>query len=189
MIFDDTKMSEAEVSLSLALYLIRHNHVASDVFVAIDGAQIKTGKVIHFQIEDYMTVNKCKIISNQNEWRGTYKVEDFDYNVIVHSNPGKGDVVAKLSSGSDLRVESKKGPLLAVNGSKEYPLMREAIGQLITVVEYNESDRLAVAVPNTPKFKELAVRWRNAPLIKKLNISFLLIDRNGIIEGIDNILE
>ncbi|WML34329.1 hypothetical protein [Clostridium sp. OS1-26] len=168
MIFDETQMSEAEVSLTLALYLIRNNLVTSDVLVAIDGAQIKTGSTVHFQIEEFLLANKCRIVANQIEWRGTYKIDNFDYNMIVHSNPGKGDVVAKLISGVDLRVESKKGPLSRSAGSKEYPLMREAIGQLMTIEEYSESDRLAVAIPYAPKFKELANRWKKAPLMRML---------------------
>ncbi|WP_292466363.1 hypothetical protein [Methanolobus sp.] len=124
-------MPEAEVSLNLALYLILNDFVTSNVMVAIDGAQIKTGNNIHFPIEEFMAKKNCKMIKKQNDWRGTYRVDNAAYNIEVHSTPGKGDVVAKLISGVDLRVESKKGPLTNSKSSKEYPLIREAIGQLI----------------------------------------------------------
>lgn len=44
------KMPEAEVSLRLAVFLLKNKFVSSDVFVTLDGAQIKTGNTIHFHI-------------------------------------------------------------------------------------------------------------------------------------------
>ena len=47
-------MSEAEVSLRLAFYLLDYDLAASDVEVAIDGAQVKTGETIQFRIGDFI---------------------------------------------------------------------------------------------------------------------------------------
>jgi hypothetical protein len=182
-------MAEAEVSLMLALYLLRNRLVSSDVSVALDGAQIRTGDAIHFPIYEFLQNNKCKKLAGSSQgWQGVYKVGIFDYSLIIHSNPGKGDVVAKLDGGSTLRVECKKGPLVRIKGSKEYPLLREALGQLLTIGECNINDRLAVAVPNSIKFKELTSNWRNAPLIRKLQIGFLLVSTNGEVDGLDSLL-
>ena len=184
---NDTKMSEAEVSLNLALFLIRNKLVVSDVFVALDGAQIKTENTTYFHIEDFMKKNNCDFIDVQKEWRGTYRISGFEKKLIVHTTAGKGDVVARLIDGSNLRVESKKGDLKQTKGSKEYPLLREAIGQLMTFEEYTENDKLAVAVPYSSKFEELTSRWKDAPLIKKLKIRFLLVRKDGRVEGFDDI--
>jgi len=159
------------------------------VSVALDGAQIKTGDTIHFPIYEFLEKNNCeKVANNSRGWQGVYQVESFDYSLIIHSNPGKGDVVAKLDGGSTLRVECKKGPLVRIKGSQEYPLLREALGQLLTIDECNINDRLAVAVPNSLKFKELTSIWRNAPLIRKLQIGFLLVSTNGEVDGLDSLL-
>lgn len=184
---DISKMSEAEVSLELALYLIKSNKVNSDVKVAIDGAQIKTGTSIHFAIDKFLLNNKCVLVKRGNEWRGTYKVDNYDCHLVIHSNPGQGDVVAKLENGKILKVESKKGPLISKPGSPEYPLLREAIGQLMTIEDYNGDDILAVAVPYSKKFSELSGRWANAPLIKKLGIRFILVARDGAIKGLEDL--
>ena len=42
------KMPEAEVTLRLAIALIKGGHVSNDVVVAIDGAQVKIGKKVYF---------------------------------------------------------------------------------------------------------------------------------------------
>lgn len=38
---------------------------------------------------------------------------------------------------------------------------------------------------NTTKFEELASRWKNAPLIKKINLRFLLARRDGFVNGFE----
>jgi hypothetical protein len=44
------RMSEAKVSLRVAFYPLDRDLAASDVDVAIDGAQLRTGAAIHFSI-------------------------------------------------------------------------------------------------------------------------------------------
>jgi len=117
-------------------------------------------------------------------WRGIYSKPGCR-SIEIHSKPGFGDVVGAIADGKVLRAESKKGPLNRSASSQEYPLMREAIGQLMTISETDESmDVLAIAVPNSEKFRELARRWRVAPLIQRLAIRILLIDRDGSVTGL-----
>ena len=90
---------------------------------------------------------------------------------------------AKLKSGKIIRAESKKGPLGRSKSSQEYPLIREALGQIITINEVGESDLLAVVVPSSTKFEELALRWREAPFIKRCGILILTINRYNEVKG------
>jgi len=91
-----------------------------------------------------------------------------------------------MISGHTLRVECKKGPLVRSKSSQEYPLLREALGQLLTIAEVTERDLLAVAVPHSAKFQELAQRWRQAPLIKRFGIHVLTVDQTGNVFGFPN---
>ena len=183
----EVKMSEAEVSIRLALYLLHQNLVESDVEVAIDGAQIKTGGQVHFPIDEFLAQNNCTGVTLGTSWQRTYSVPANGCRIVIHSNPGRGDVVARLRSGHTLRVESKKGPLARSSSSQEYPLLREAIGQLMTIETVGPGDLLAVAVPKSTKFEELAARWRRAPLIHRLGIRLLLVDRTNRVEGLDGV--
>jgi hypothetical protein len=177
-------MSEAEVSLRLAFHLLDNGLAASDVDVAIDGAQIRTGGTVHFSIAEFLTQNACRPDTAFSSWQGIYCRADAKLRIRIHSNPGRGDVVARLSNGHTLRVESKKGPLGRSSSSPEYRLLREAIGQLMTVETAGDTDILAVAVPRSPKFTELTARWRRAPLIRRLGIRFLTVDRENSVEGL-----
>jgi len=142
-------MSEAEVSLRLADYLSNPERSVSSVQVAIDGAQIRIKDRIIFPLlrfmRDFGWTHKTG-----NDWRGVYSRKG-KLDINIHSNPGIGDVVSELVSGNTLRVESKKGTLFRSKSSQEYPLMREAMGQLMTISEVDESDILAIAVPRSIK--------------------------------------
>ena len=183
----DDRMSEAEVSLRLAFFLISHDIVVGDVRVAIDGAQVQTGEAVHFPILEFLKHSGC-VINESDRWHGTHSYREHTTQLVIHSSPGQGDVVAHLKNGHTLRVESKKGALSRSKSSSEYPLLREAIGQLMTVEEVGPSDLLAVAVPDSPKFRELAMRWRQAPLIARLGIQLLTVNRDGSVSGLSTLI-
>jgi hypothetical protein len=179
----DEKMSEAEVSLRLAFYLVERRLVASDVAVAIDGAQVQTAGTVHFPMADFLNGYGCTRTEGLESWQGHYSL-GVEHCVRIHSAPGQGDVVARLKTGHTLRVESKKGPLTRSKSSQEYPLLREALGQLLTIERVEPDDILAVAVPKSPKFDELVGRWRKAPLIHRFGIRLLTVGRDGSVDGL-----
>ena len=179
------QMPEAEVSLRLAFWLIETKQAVGRVRVAIDGAQVATGEVLHFPLRDFMNSNGWKCSNETNRWQGDYRSVPNDQSIEIHSRPGVGDVVAQLRGERMLRVECKKGPLIARAGSPEYPLLRTALGHLLTLDEVNVSDIIAVAVPKTERFETLANRWRLAPLIKRCGIHILLVGRDNRVDGLE----
>ncbi|EHN67960.1 hypothetical protein VFSR5_2685 [Aliivibrio fischeri SR5] len=180
------KMPEAEVTLRLAISLIEKGKVIGDVVTAIDGAQVKTGNTIHFPIREFLDSSGWFKLGERDRWQGKYQKIGHSNHLIIHSNSGEGDLVATLINGHRLRVESKKGPLVKSTGSKEYPLIREAIGQLMTIAVAKESDILAVAVPLSPKFTDLAAQWRERPLMKLSKIHIVTVGRDGELQGLES---
>lgn len=180
-----SRMPEAEVSLRLAFWLISNDLVAGRVEVAIDGAQVQTAGVVHFDLPAFLAQCGWVKVGNEWAWQCDYSHPQRVIGLRVHSSPGKGDVVAPLRRGGTLRVECKKGPLQRSKSSQEYPLLREALGQLLTVEEVQPADALAVAVPHSAKFVELAVRWRRAPLIRRFGIRILTVDQTGAVAGFE----
>ena len=178
------KMPEAEVSLRLAFFLIAKGLVSSAVRVSIDGAQVQTNDTVHFPIIEFLLSYGWSAPYSQTSFQGRYRHSQFALQIELNAKPGKGDVVASLVTGQRLWVECKKGPLIQIKSSQEYSLLREAVGQLLTIEEVGESDVLAVAVPSSPKFEELAERWRAAPLVKRLHLSILTVNRNNEVNGL-----
>lgn len=171
-------MTEPEVSLRLAMYYIKNQLTEQNVKVSIDGAHIKTGKVLHFDIEGFLRENNCaKIDGNSDRWQGRYCIKGQRAEIVLESIPGYGDVQILLKNGKTLFVESKKSK--QGKSGQEYPLMREAIGQLMTSSFMNENSIPAVAVPYTKKSLELAERWSKLEQIQKVGIRFILVQENG----------
>ncbi len=177
-------MPEAEVSIRLAFWLLDNQLVTGTVEVALDGAQVRVGDTVHFEIHGFMASHGWYKASVGSAWQCDWSSSAEAGTIRIHSSPGRGDVVARLKSGMTLRVESKKGPLTSSRSSPEYPLLREALGQLLTVAEATDDDLLGVAVPHTKKFQSLAERWRIAPLISRLGILILTVDQSGRVHGL-----
>jgi len=183
----EEKMPEAEVTLRLAIALIENDHVFGDVQAAIDGAQVKTGNTVHFPIVEFLNANGWESNSQNDRWQAKYSNFKYQASIIVHSSAGEGDLVADLKIGRKLRVESKKGPLKRSKSSQEYPLIREAIGQLVTVEHASPTDLLAVAVPKSEKFESLAEQWRERPIMKSTGLHIITIGRDNSINGLSDV--
>ena len=178
------KMPEAEVSLLLAMSIASRNAVDGAISVAIDGAQIKTKETVHFNFAEFMQTRGWESGDGGGKWQGKYRSGSSASTIEVHSKAGVGDVVATLRDGSTLIVEAKKGTITDSKSSAEYPLLREALGQLLTIPKVPKGAILAVAVPHSRKFQELAERWRKAPLIKRLGILIITVSRDGGTSGL-----
>lgn len=177
-------MQEAEVSLRVALYYITNHLTDTDVKVSLDGAHIKTGNMIHFDIYGFLVAHDCRKVSGvANSWQGIYEVDGYKPKIIISSTPGIGDVNIITTDGRQLYVESKKGKENNRSNS-EYPLMREAIGQLMTGCQLSENVVPVVAVPYTDKSYELACRWTQLKQIQMVGIKFMLVRENGKVEHI-----
>lgn len=180
---ETAKMPEAEVSLRLAVWLIDQGLADATVEVAIDGAQVQVLDIVHFGLPEFMEQEGWSQLTAGTAWQCHWRHPGKRVDIRIHSSPGRGDVVAKLKSGHTFRAECKKGPLARSKSSQEYPLLREALGQLLTIGEVSDRDILAVAVPYSVKFNDLAERWRKAPLISRFGIHILTVDRSGCVLG------
>jgi hypothetical protein len=179
------RMSEAEVSLGLAFWLIRKKYVSDDepvVFVAIHRVQADVGRAGAFDVARFLYENHWQKADSTPGWPGTYRHSEVTARLVIGPAPGPGDVVCRLKDGRVLRVEAKKGPLTTSKSSDEYALIREALAQLLTLPVVRKHHVLAVAVPYSPKFEELARRWRDRPLIKRLGILIFTVGRDGDVD-------
>ena len=103
-------MTEPEVILRIALYYLKNHLTDEDIYVSIDGAHVKTGNTVHFDIWSFLKENGCIHINDASErWQGEYKVTGCEYNLVIISTPGVGDVKVHLEGGKELLVEAKKG--------------------------------------------------------------------------------
>ena len=83
------------------------------------------------------------------------------------------------------RYVAMRSVSLSFTISMEYPLLREALGQLLTVEEVGEDDVLVAAVPKAATFSRLAGEWGDRPLMRRVGIRIVLVGRDGAVEGLD----
>jgi hypothetical protein len=89
-------MSEAEVALHLATFVLSLPHSGAMPSVAIDGASVMVGDAIAFDIGRFKARTGWEQIKEpqfgRNARTGSYRRND--KTIRVHSRPGEGDVVA-----------------------------------------------------------------------------------------------
>jgi hypothetical protein len=179
------RMPEAEVALRLAQFILSLRGSGALASVAIDGASIKVGDAVIFDIGCFMAATGWEQIKEpqvgRNTWTGAYRRGD--KTIRVHSRPGEGDVVATVD-GRRIVAECKKGPLVRKPGSPEYPLLTTALGQAL-LFEVSADDIVVAAVPDTPVFRKLAETWRSRPLVRRAGIRIALVARDGAVSGLD----
>ena len=178
------RMPEAEVSLRLAFHLLALAGSQGVARVAIDGAQIRVHGAEVFPIAAFLADAGWEQIAQEgkNAWQGWYGRHGQRLN--IHARSGVGDVVVTVGS-KRIRAECKGGPLIKKRGSREYPILRGALGQALTVEQVEANDLLVVGVPRTPRFHRLADRWRQAPLVVRSGIQIVLVGRGGVVEGLE----
>lgn len=181
----EDRMPEAEVALRLAEFILSLPGSGTMASVAIDGASIKVGHAVIFDIGRFMAVLGWEQTKEpqvgRNAWTGTYRRGG--KTIRVHSRPGEGDVVATVD-GRRIVAECKKGPLVRKPGSPEYPLLTTALGQAL-LFHVAADDIVVAAVPDTPVFRMLAESWQSRPLVRRAGIRIALVARDGAVSGLD----
>jgi hypothetical protein len=163
--------------------LIATGKTKSEVTVSIDGAHVKMGDKVHFELVPFLASLGWLTDDIAPRWQATYRSQVHSASIRIHSQSGQGDVVANLHDGTVFFAESKGGPLTRSKSSDEYPILREAMGQLLTLDSVSHNPALAVAVPHSTKFEALATRWRAAPLIVRTGIRILTVAPTGEVTG------
>lgn len=179
------RMSEAEVALRLAAFILSLHHSGAMASVTIDGASINVGDAIVFDIGRFMAGIGWEQIKEpqfgRNVRTGAYRRND--KTIRVHSRPGEGDVVATID-GRRVVARCKKGTLAKKPGSPEYALLTAALGQAL-LFDVSADDIVVTAVPDTPVFRKLAEIWRGRPLVRRAGIRIALVARGGAVSGLD----
>ena len=151
--------------------------------VVLMDLRMKIGQTQHFDVPKFLRSLGWRPEQASPRWQGKYRSPSATQCIIIHSQSGQGDVTATLASGEPLVVEAKKGTIANCKSSSEYPLLREALGQLLTLEAVPENAVLAVAVPHGERFIKLAARWREAPLVKRSGIRLLTVAQTGEVAG------
>jgi hypothetical protein len=178
------RMPEAEVALRLAEFILSLPASGAMASVAIDGASIKVGDGVIFDIGRFMATTGWQPVkeaqAGRNAWTGAYRRGD--KTIRVHSRPGEGDVVATID-GHRIIAKCRTGPLARKPGRLEHALLMTALGEAL-LFDIAGDDIVVAAVPDTPVFRHLVETWRRRLLVRRAGIRIALVARDGAVSGL-----
>ena len=178
------RMPEAEVALRLAEFILSLPASGAMASVAIDGASIKVGDGVIFDIGRFMATTGWQPVkeaqAGRNAWTGAYRRGD--KTIRVHSRPGEGDVVATID-GHRIIAKCRKGPLARKPGRLEHALLTTALGEAL-LFDIAGDDIVVAAVPDTPVFRHLVETWRRRLLVRRAGIRIALVAGGGAVSGL-----
>lgn len=180
------RMTEAEVSLRLAAFLLNLPGSDGSAEVAIDGASVTVGGTPVFDVEGFLSRQSWNQTAREgkNQWTGTYQKDG--KKLRVHCGSGSGDVVAVVGP-YRIVAECKKGSSTLKKGSPQRPLLTSALGQAL-LLHMKPNDLAVAAVPDTSEFRKIAEQWRERPLVKKTGIRICLVGQDGNVDGLSDLI-
>lgn len=183
------RMTRSENSLRLGVLLVKERIVASDVCIALTGAEIARAGRPRFPVEEFLAAHGGqKVVPDSWDWRGMYTVEGASHAIELHEKSRTPRVVATLRSGARLIIETAGGPVGQTRSPTEHKLLRSILGRAVTIADVEDDDVLAVAVPRSAQTRKLAVQFRSAPALRRTGILILLVDRAGRVDGLQKIV-
>jgi hypothetical protein len=182
-IVNEWRMCQTEVCLRLAHYLLVHDMVTSNVSVALSGREVTRQERPMFDIRRFMADRGAPTTAVLADGYGLYQSR-YRFGIQVVKDMGAGDVVAELAPGSKLIVQASPGPVRNTRGSIEHAVLRSVIGTALTRADVGEDDVLAVAVPRSPRMRQVVKAIRNAPRLIPTRLSIVLVASSGEIDGL-----
>jgi hypothetical protein len=177
------KMTQTEVSLRLARYLLAQRLAATDIEVTLTGYELTRRERPRFPVVRFLTDRGFRPLERTDDWRGTYLLNGATPALRLHSEPDRGDLLTTLTTGRRLVAHVSRGSLAATRSPAEHKLLRNALGRALTFEHSAPADLPAAVVPRSKRYRELAARWRAAAGVSRAGILILTVDRAGMVDG------
>jgi hypothetical protein len=178
------KMTQTEVCLRLAQYLLARRLTTTDVNVALTGYELTRRDRPRFPVTRFLTERGTQPKRLTDGWRGNYLLKGGAHALRLTNEPGIADVVTTLTSGARLLAHVSRGLLESSRSPAEHKLLRGAIGRAITCESAGPFDLLAAVVPRSKRFRELATEWRASEGARRARLLILTVDRAGNVDGL-----
>ena len=176
-------MTQTEVSLRLAHYLLAQQRTTTDVTVALTGYELTRRERPRFPVVRYLAQRGYTRDTRDDDWRGTYLLKGAAHRLQLANEPDVADLTTTLGDGRRLLAWVTRGQLKSTRSPAEHKLLRGALGRAVTCEFAERADVLAAVVPRSRRFRELAVRWRGAEGVVRAGVLILTVDRAGAVDG------
>jgi hypothetical protein len=182
------RMTCTETVLRVAQQLIAHGLVSGDISVALGGTEVTRADRASFPVEEFLeSFGFKKADAESDNWRGSYIEGKSQRSILLHDRSDVPQLVAPLARGGRLLLEAGAGPLNPTKSPAEHKLLFSLIGRALCYEDVDAGDVLAVAVPRSPRFRQLIARFRNSPRLAQTALMYYLVARGGDIDGLQKL--
>jgi hypothetical protein len=182
---DGTRMTQTELCLRLALYLLAHDMVTSDVTVSLTGREVLRRGAPMFAVAAFLERHGGSApVGAGPRAHGRYSMNGRTHGIIIVPEGDVPDVVAEVGPGGRLIVQTASGPLVDSSTSYEHTLLDKALGRVLRRPDVGPDDLPVVAVPRSSRLRRLAAETRAMPRVAGAGVSIVTVGRNGMIEGL-----
>jgi hypothetical protein len=184
-----SRVTTTELCLFLGGNLLRQPEITSNVNGWLSGHELKPG-ARQFDVDDF-AVRKLGFSpkpQKKDDWRGNYMMKGVRHKLVLKHDKLDPCITVRLASRQRLVVFVAGGRMHS-KGHGEPGILRDLIGRAASWAHGTPSDVLAVCVPRSEHFRQVAARWSHADGARRLCLHFLTVERyTGAITGLDAIL-
>jgi hypothetical protein len=178
------QMTQTEVCLRLARHLLSSRIAAADVRVSLTGHELSRRRTIHFPVIRFLRERGITRVGQSSDWRGEYTLHGSAHTLHLEAAPETPDLVTMLECGRRLVVHASRGLLRESRSSGDHKVLRSMLGLAMTFDDCSANDVIAVAVPRSQRFRALASKFRELPLVRAAGLLVVTVDRAGCVEGL-----
>lgn len=182
------RMSCTETVLRVAQQLIAHGLVSGDISIALGGTEVTRADRASFPVEEFLeSFGFTKADAESATWRGSYIEGKSQRSISLHDRADVPQLVAPLARGGRLLLEASAGPLNPTKSPVEHKALFGLIGRALCHEDVDAGDVLAIAVPRSPRFRQLIARFRKSPRLDHTALVYYLVARGGDIDGLQKL--
>lgn len=183
------RMSQTEVGLRVASFLLSSGLAATPVVVLLAGYEMTRRERPQFPARRFLTdrLGLTTDIADPLEWRGAYHMKGRPHPLCLDWDKHAGHVATFLPSGQRLVVFVTAGLLRESRSPAEHARFWRVLGRAIASPLTDATDLLAVCVPRSERYRKLAAEFRQAEGILRSRLAVLTVDRNGYVDGLQSL--
>lgn len=195
---DPWRMSHTELSLRLAVHLLREDIVTTDITIALSGREVTRYKRPLFAVETFFTRYGGGRVPGKSldgpppggrrrpskQAYGHWRITGSRHDIVLTRRAQEGSITAGIGPGARLVVHAAAGPTRNLKSRTEADILSRALGTALTRYKLQELDILVVALPRSPRMRLLVERARAEPRVVATGVSIALVSTVGDVDGL-----
>ncbi len=173
------RMTQTETTLRVAFYLIRHDHVTSDLTIAISGAELARRDRPKFPVATYLEENGWFPDPDVYGWRGTYRKAGVRHAIQLTAQRATWRIVAHVAPDVRILVCTCGGTLSETRGQAEHGPLRAVTQEAMFRPGAGPDDVIVAVAPRSRRSRTIAKALQGLRQVRGSGVVICTVDRAG----------